>query len=144
MRIFVSCCVVVLVGLIIFTITASQLFIFWAKLGGFFSFPFYQFWLYLLFNPDEPFDPAIVASCLRWAAFPALAVTFPFVFMTAAIMMRRGYYSSMGPQNQFWRPQMDRREWRRAPPPPIIGSSPNHGIARFASEDEQRQRFPEP
>ena len=122
----------------VFTVVASFATLYFSHATEFFVFPYAQWWglVYKYWGHWTP-----IWSWMKILTGGIFGLMIPILVLK---MVRQRYFSSRGPQNQFWRPQMDQREWRRPPLPPIIGGSPNHGIARFASEDEQRQRFPEP
>jgi type IV secretion system protein VirD4 len=109
------------------TIVASLVFLTGSGLIRSFSYPLYQWWLYLLFSPPN----RIVALWLGIGAAAATAIMAVFV---AALLVGRPKARSALP----WRSQ------QRAVPAPVRGKSDNHGHADWLSIQKAQALFPGP
>jgi type IV secretion system protein VirD4 len=125
-----------------FTIVASLIFLAGTGLLRTASYPYWKWWEYLITYPDQP----VVRFWLLVSGVPA-AVT-AILFLVAFFYRQRnsGVAWASGLVTNSWRPRMNQREWppARLPAPPIIGATDNYGHARWATEEEMRERWPMP
>jgi type IV secretion system protein VirD4 len=108
------------------TVIASLVFLAGTHLIRSFAHPFYQWWAYALYAPDNP----IVSHWLKVGAGIASIV---IVVFGVALLVRRG---KMGPS---LRPRLF-----TGPPQPMRGATDNHGHAAWLSIAKAREIFPGP
>jgi type IV secretion system protein VirD4 len=108
------------------TVIASLVFLAGTHLIRSFAHPFYQWWEYAFYAPDNP----IVSHWLKMGA--AVASVLVLVF-GLALLVRRG---KMGPS---LRPRLF-----TGPPQPMRGATDNHGHADWLSIAKAREIFPGP
>lgn len=116
-------------GLVLFTVLASMIFLLGTGLFWQFRHPFWQWWLYLAEARGDP----TVRFWLVASGIPAFAL--PFLYGVYAMLR--------GPRVKGWSLRRDHTPTKPVVAP-IRAPTDNHGHARWMSMDEARARFPGP